>query len=284
MSVAVTGEPVAAKISDPAPGSELSSTIEIFVWNDAGAEQYWLWIGTSAGDNDIYSDRQSTNYRMFIYGLPNNGATLYVRLFSMFNGEWQYNDCTYTAYNPTAAALQSPTPGSSLTSASATFTWSDAGADQYWLWIGTSAGDNDIYSDSQGTNNEKLVNGLPKGGETLYMRLFSMFDGEWLHNDYTYTAYNLAPSVMQSPSPGSTLGLTSATFTWSNVGATQYWLWIGTSGAGSNDVYSDGQGTNNSKFIAILPGSGETLYVRLWSNFSGEWVYNDYTYTASGGR
>ncbi|MCP4111033.1 MAG: hypothetical protein GY749_36830, partial [Desulfobacteraceae bacterium] len=270
----------AAELSDPAPGSELSSTSVTFTWNDTGTDHYWLWIGTTGtGSKDIYSDGQGTNTSKMISGLPDSGETLYVRLHSQADGEWFYNDYTYTASASTAAEIQTPVPGTSLSSVTATFVWSNAGTEQYWLWIGTSEGSNDIYSDDQGTNNTKLITGLPDDGETLYVRLMSKTDGEWIYNDYTYTAFSAAASVIQTPTPGSSLSSTTATFTWSDAGAAQYWLWIGTS-QGDKDVYSDDQGTSNAKLITGLPSGGETLYVRLWSNFNGEWVFNDYTYTA----
>ena len=62
--------------------------------------------------------------------------------------------------------------------------------------------------------------------------------------------------------------------------AEQYWLRIGTTGAGSYDIYSAGQGVNTSRTVPGLPVSGETVYVRLFSMFGGKWVYNDYSYTA----
>ncbi|MCP4349458.1 MAG: hypothetical protein GY795_28590 [Desulfobacterales bacterium] len=182
---------------------------------------------------------------------------------------------------PTPAAILSPSPDSALTSASVTFTWSDAGAELYWLRIGTSGtGSNNVYSDNQSTNNAKLILSLPSSGETLYVRLMSKFNGEWLYNDYTYTAHTVTAAVMQNPTLGSALNSSTATFAWSDANAEHYWLWIGTSGTGSNNVYSDGQRTNNSKLIPSLPNNGETLYVRLWSQANGAWLYNDYTYIA----
>ena len=44
------------------------------------------------------------------------------------------------------AAMQTPTPGSTLTGSSVTFTWSaDADATAYWLDIGNVAGGNQYY-------------------------------------------------------------------------------------------------------------------------------------------
>ncbi|MCP4344034.1 MAG: hypothetical protein GY795_00730 [Desulfobacterales bacterium] len=277
-----------SEISSPVSGSALDSTSVTFTWNDTGASQYWLWVGTSAGSNDLYNEDQGTNTSVAVSGLPHDGETLYVRLWSKVSGEWGYSsDNTYNAcnYSSSVAAIQNPASGSVLASATETFTWNNSGATQYWLWIGTSSGVNDVYNENQGTNTSVDISGLPHSGETLYARLWSKVDGEWLCNsDYTYTACNHSSSVagVQSPASGSVLGSTSETFTWDNTGASQYWLWIGTS-AGSNDVYNGNQETNTSAVISGLPSSGETLYVRLWSKVSGTWLCDsDSTYTAVG--
>ena len=51
-----------------------------------------------------------------------------------------YNGYTYTEVTISAAAITSPTPGSTLTSASTTFTWNagSGGVTGYYLWVGTS--------------------------------------------------------------------------------------------------------------------------------------------------
>ncbi|MCP4105944.1 MAG: hypothetical protein GY749_10470 [Desulfobacteraceae bacterium] len=177
-----------AEIQAPTPGSALGSSSQTFTWDDTGVSGYWLWIGTSAGSHDVYSGNQGTDTSAAVSGLPANGETLYVRLWSQVDGVWIYNtDQTYTACDMTAG-IQSPTPGSTLGSASVTFTWNDSGASKYWLWVGTSAEGHDIYSGDQGTNTSKIVSDLPDNGETLYIRLWSVVDGYWLYNDYTYTA------------------------------------------------------------------------------------------------
>ncbi len=270
-----------AKLQTPLPGSALGSISENFTWNDSGASGYWLWIGTSEGDYDVYSANQGTGTSTVISDLPVNLETLYVRLWSKVNGVWIYNDYTYTAHSVTLGEMVNPSPGSVLGSISEAFTWTDAGADQYWLWVGTAPGSNDVYSDGQKTNNPIQIDDLPGNGETLYFRLHSYVDGKWFYNDHIYTACSITKTEMLSPVPMSVLTSTTETFTWNNTGA-QYWLWIGTT-LGNNDVYSGTQGTNNSKLITGLPDSGETLYVRLLSNINGEWLYNDYTYTAAGG-
>ncbi|MCP4105943.1 MAG: hypothetical protein GY749_10465 [Desulfobacteraceae bacterium] len=262
-----------AMIQSPITESSLSTT-ETFTWNNSGASQYWLWIGTSNGGHDVYSGDQGTNTTVTVTDLPGNGQTLYVRLWSVVNGEWRYNDYIYT--DP--AAIQSPAPGSKLSSTTVTFTWNDVGS-AYVLWVGSFPGDYDIYWGSNTTNTSETVSGLPDNGKRLYVRLCSFVNGKWLYSNYTYTATIDMRAQMQSPTPGSVLSSSSETFTWNDSGVSQYWLWVGTSAEG-HDVYSGDQGTDTSETVSDLPANGETLYVRLWSVADGDWLHNDYTYTA----
>ncbi|MCP4352881.1 MAG: hypothetical protein GY795_46110, partial [Desulfobacterales bacterium] len=268
-----------AVITDPVPGSVLTSTEVTFTWSDTGAEQYWLWIGSSEGTHDIYSGDQLTNTSKTLSDLSCNGETLYVRLSSKIGTDWISNDYTYTAPVIVAAEMQTPVQDSVLGSADVTFTWNDTGASHYWLWIGSSEGTYDIYSGDQLTNTSCTVSDLLCNGKTLYVRLFSKVCGEWLPNDYTYTAPVVEAAEMQTPVPGSVLGSGGATFTWNDTGVSQYWLWIGSS-EGTHDIYSGDQLANTSSTVSELPYNGETLYVRLSSKVCGEWLSNDYTYTA----
>jgi len=93
-----------------------------------------------------------------------------------------------------------------------------------------------------------------------------------------------APAIT-SPTPGTTLPGSTATFTWSaGTGVTQYQLWLGTTGVGSGNlgVYGPSASTPTSVTVTALPTSGVTVYVRLTWAVSGTWSAADYTYTASG--
>jgi hypothetical protein len=182
------------------------------------------------------------------------------------------------------AELTSPAPSSTLTSSTATFQWTGGiGAAQYWLYIGTSPGSFDILSRDMGTQLSTVVNNLPNGGQTLYVRLHSHISG-WQWNDYTLTA-GAAPqpqkAELTSPAPGSTLTSASHTFQWTGgVGVAQYWLYVGTT-PGSFDIVSRDAGTQLSTVVNNLPTNGQTLYIRLHSHI-GSWQWTDYTLTASG--
>jgi len=226
-----------------------------------------------------------TQLSTVVNGLPTNGQTLYIRLHSLINGAWQFNDYTLTAATqlaPVKAELVSPAPSSTLSSSTVSFEWTGGvNAALYWLNIGSTPGSFDIFSKSIGQNLSTVVAGLPTDGRTLYVRLYSHINGDWQFNDYTLTAAVLAPAKAQllTPAAGSTLTSSTLAFQWTGgVGATQYWLNVGSS-LGALDIANVDMGTQLSTVVAGLPTSGETIYVRLYSNIGG-WQFNDYTLTA----
>ena len=276
-----------ANITSPANGSTFTSSTVTFYWDaGAGVSEYYLYVGNSQGANDIYGGSQGLSRSRTVSNLPTDGRTVYARLWSLINGDWQYNDYTYRAFSSgggVKANITSPTPGSTFSSSTVNFTWdSGSGVSQYWLYIGSSQGGNDIYSQSQGTNRSVTVTGIPTDGRMIYVRLWSYLGNGWQSNDYTYRAYsNTAPvkAAITNPLNGSTLTSSSATFYWnSGVGVSEYFLYVGTC-SGCNNIYGQSQGTSLSRTVSGIPTSG-AVYVRLWSLINGGWQYNDYGYTA----
>jgi len=51
---------------------------------------------TGVGSYNLFNSTPITAIQASVTGLPTNGTTLYVRLYSMINGAWQYNDYIYT--------------------------------------------------------------------------------------------------------------------------------------------------------------------------------------------
>ncbi len=85
----------------------------------------------------------------------------------------------------------SPSPGSTLTSASTTFNWAagTGNVTAYYVWIGISPGTANIggYTPPPGTS---LTVTLPTTGATICVRLWTQINGTtMLYNDYTYTEY-----------------------------------------------------------------------------------------------
>ncbi len=96
-SLTVSTGPDKAKITSPASGSTLTSSSVTFTWSSGtGVSEYWLYVGSTPGSYDIYNKSQGTNLSTTITGLPTDGRTLYVTLFSAFGGGWPFNPYTYT--------------------------------------------------------------------------------------------------------------------------------------------------------------------------------------------
>jgi hypothetical protein len=187
-----------------------------------------------------------------------------------------------TATYTIASAILGPSPGTSFTGISTTFTWTTvSGATGYILSLGTTGvGSYNLYYSGSVTAHSASVSNLPNNGETIYARLTTNFNGTWVHADYTYKAGTLA--TLTTPTPGKTLPGSSATFTWTTVNtATGYILSLGSTGAGSYNLYYSGSVTATSATVNALPTNGETIYARITTNVNGTWEHIDYTYTAA---
>ena len=192
IAVSGTGTAVSATLTSPTPGAVLSGSPVNFSWKTSvGATAYSLWLGsTGVGSVNLYDSHAISATSVTVGGLPVNGATIYARLYTIFNGKAVYNDYTYTAATQVQAAITSPQPGSVLTGSAVTFSWSPAaGATAYSLWMGsTGVGSVNLYDSHAISATSVKVIGLPTNGETIYARLYAIFNGVAKSVDYTYTA------------------------------------------------------------------------------------------------
>jgi hypothetical protein len=274
-------------LTSPTPGSTLSGSSVTFTWSPAssGVQAYYLDVGTSSQVNEYYSQNQGLSTSMTVNGLPTNGSTIIVTVYSEFNGTWYNNQYTYTAFNPQsqAATMVSPANGSTFSGPSVTFAWNSVtGAQAYYLDVGTSSHVNQYYSQNQGLNTSVTVGGLPTNGSQVNVTLYTEFGGNWYSNLYIYTAESFTLASMATPSAGSPLSGQSQTFTWSaaSSGVQAYYLDVGTSSQ-VNYYYSQNQGLNTSATVSNLPVDGSTVYVTLYSQFNGTWYNNQYTFSAA---
>jgi hypothetical protein len=276
---------VPAAMVTPTDGSTLPTGPVTFTWSaGTGVSEAWIWVGTTVGGQDLYVNG-GAGVTTATAPLPSNGDPVYVRLWSFLSGGWAHHDYTYTAgMNGVPAAMDSPAPGSVLPGASATFNWTTGtGVAQAWLWVGTTPGGQDLYVNGGAGVTTATAPNMPINGSTVYVRLWSFLSGGWAHHDYTYTAAGTAgvPAVMVSPADGSTLSAGPVTFTWTTgTGVAEAWIWVGTT-PGGQDLYVNGGAGVTTATAPGLPTNGSTVYVRLWSFTSGEWLHHDYTYTAA---
>jgi predicted outer membrane repeat protein len=283
-----SGSAIPAFITLPAPSSKLGGTSVTFDWNPGNRATYFeLFVGTlGIGTSNLYNSGQTGATSATVSDLPSNGETVYVRLYSLIAGAWQYNSYTYTASgSATPATLTTPTPNTTtpLTGTSVTFDWNPGNTATYFeLFVGTlGIGTSNLYNSGETGATSATVSDLPSNGSKVYVRLYSLINGAWQYNDYTYVA--LSTAFITTPAPGSKLGGTSVTFDW-NPGsrATNFELFVGTLGIGTSNLYNSGDVGGTSLTVSDLPSNGETVYVRLYSLINGVWLYNSYTYKASG--
>jgi len=273
-------------IFNPVNGSTLASSTATFLWYpNASASNYWVDVGSTYGGNTyLQSGPLSGNgCGLTVKNLPTNGSTIYVTWWYEIGGSWSYTEYTYTAYGG-LGAITSPVNGSTLTGSSQVFTWSagaDAGA--YWIDAGSTPGGNNYFQSgslSSSTLSENVTN-LPTNGSTIYVTLYTYVGGQWQNNQYSYTASGSSSdlAVMQTPTPGTEIDGTQATFTWSaGIGASGYWLDIGST-SGGNDIYQSGNlGLQQNTTVYDLPNNGSQIYATLWTLINGQWYYNEYQY------
>jgi len=278
------GQSSPATMTSPASGSVLPGSSVTFTWTTGtGVSAYELYLGSTGGASNLYNSGSITDTSVTVNGLPMNGVNIYATLYSKINGAWVPTVYVYTeAGTIVLAMMTSPAPGSTLAGSSATFSWTaGTGPASYTLYVGTAIGASNIYNSGALTATSASVTGLPTTGAKLYVTLFSQINGAWKPVSYTYTqAGPPVPATLLSPAAGSTLPGTSATFTWSaGTLVDAYSLTLGTTGAGSSNLYNSGPITTTSVTVTALPLSGATVYATLSSQIGGVWQSQNYLYT-----
>ena len=282
-----------AGITSPVNNSTFTSSSATFTWNWVGATGYWIDVGSTPGGNQYFQSGNLGNVlTKTVNGLPTNGSTVYVTLYSLNYGVWFSNSYTYTASLSTLAVLTSPSPsgsilGSSEDGGSQAFTWAPGtNATAYWLDIGTGPGGNQYYQShslSSSTLTE-TVNGLPTNGSQIFVTLYSQIGGVWQNNAYNFYTINStsALATIQTPPPPGPLSGYQVTFTWnSDPNATAYWVDISNIAPGGNDLDQSGNlGTAQTLTVYNMPANGSTVYVTLYSLVGGQWLSTSATYTS----
>jgi subtilisin-like proprotein convertase family protein len=265
----------------PGSGATLPGATATFKWsNGTGVTEKWLSVGTTLGGTNIYHASQGTLNERTVSGLPTNGSMLYVRLWSRISGVWLYQDSPLRAADATMANMTSPANGSTLPAASATFTWTNPGVTEIWLYVGTNVGGANLYNATQGTGTSRTVTGLPVNGMPVYVRLWSRQGSVWRFIDYHYNAAATL-SQLVLPAANGTLPGATALFKWTDgAGVLEKWLYLGTS-PGAANLYNQTQGMSNERSVSGLPTNGSLVYVRLWSRTTAGWLYIDYTVRAA---
>jgi hypothetical protein len=279
-TIIISGVSTTAVLYFPAPSSTLTSTNVNFKWLPGStATQYWIDVGSSAGGNNYYQSGPLTtnNLGAVVDSLPNDGSTVYVTLYSFISGSWVSTPYTYNAVGGSnKAAISSPTAGSNLCGSCVTFTWNAVNPTPAGYWLEVTDGPNVYYNAavSSATTTVTVCN-LPTEGDqitvTLWTNVGTGASPIWISNQYTYYAVNAGTTlaIMSSPSNGTPISGTTATFTWTISSAAaacgdDYWMDIqsdlGTyqsGNLGSVNTFTPPSGT--------LPNDGSNVTVILYT-------------------
>ncbi len=297
-STSGTGGVTPSSLTYPTSGQQNVDPTKPFTWNaTTGAQGYEVTIGTSQGAADVV-DSGSLPASQTSWLVPTplpTGKTLYARLSTEISGQWQYQDISFTAA-ANSVAFTYPTAGQQNVDTTKPFSWSGASAAQgYRVTIGTSQGAADVVDSGSlpASQTSWLVPIQLPTGKTLYARLYTEISGQWQYQDISFTAASSSTSTSTSTSTGSgpftypsdgQQGVdTTKPFTWNLVGGAQaYRVTVGTS-AGGTDVADSGSlpATQSSWLMAVLPPTSMTLYARFYSEISGQWQYQDISFTAA---
>jgi hypothetical protein len=157
------------------------------------------------GAKEIYlenSDSSTTSTLLYMYRAKYNfsartaGTVTVDPRISITVAQYSNKTCTNTQKcvpqppHTGTVQMQTPTPGSTLSGNTETFTWSaGSGANAYWLDVGSAPGGNNYYqSGNLGNVLFTTGNTLPADGSQIYVTLYSLVNGQWLYNQYVYTS------------------------------------------------------------------------------------------------
>src|SRR4029077_4440674 len=148
----------------------------------------------------------------------------------------------------------------------------------YYLYVGTTAGANNLVNTGEIHQTSWLAGNLPPG-QTLYARIWTKLDGVWRSADITFKAA-VQPATVIFPANGAVGADMTAPIRWTTVPNVQaYFVYVGTT-LGASNLVSSGETAQTSYLAAGLP-AGQTLYLRLWTKVNGVWASVDSTFTAA---
>ena len=276
-----------ANLTSHTYGEVLDNIEQTFEWTDVGADRYTLFFGTSQGGRELFTKYVNSGQSITVDGLPSDGSTVWLRLWSLTGSVWNYNDYEFTSasspININYVSLTSHSYGEVLDNIEQTFEWTDLGADRYTLFFGTSQGGRELFTKYVNSGQSITVDGLPSDGSTVWLRLWSLTGSVWNYNDYEFTSasspININYVSLTSHSYGEVLDNIEQTFEWTDLGADRYTLFFGTS-QGGRELFTKYVNSGQSITVDGLPSDGSTVWLRLWSLTGNVWNFNDYEFAA----
>jgi hypothetical protein len=263
---------LAAQITYPADGAVGADLSQAIQWTPvANVQAYYLYVGSTLGANDLVNTGEIQRTSYVATTLP-PGQTVFARLYTFAGGVWLYTDSTFSA--APISTITYPANGATNADLSKPIQWTTvANAQAYYLYVGSTLGTNDIVNTGEIQRTSYVSTNLPFG-QTVYVRLYTLAGGAWLHADSTFSATSTATATITYPANGATNADLSQPIQWTAVaGAQAYYLYVGST-LGTNDLVNTGEIQRTSYASANIP-IGQTVYVRLYTLLGGAWLHAD---------
>ncbi|GJQ59598.1 MAG: DUF1566 domain-containing protein [Candidatus Scalindua sp. AMX11] len=279
----------APEITNPAPGSLLTTTTVSFEWDVGTVEDlYRLHIGTTGrGSKNFLTKNEITTTSYVVTGIPLTGETVYVRLWWRNGDTWYNSDYTYrTQSGGNQAPIADDDTVTTVVDVPVTIdviagdSDPDGTVDPATVFIISDPINGTAFANSDGT-----VDYVPYAG---YLGIdafrYTVDDNLGATSNEATVTVTVDPAdtpTMKSPVPDSTLTTASVSFEW-NAGTEEdlYRLHVGTTGPGSKDILKKNELETTTYVVHGIPVNGNTIYVRLWWRISNTWDFADYVYQA----
>ena len=258
---------VSASMLSPSNNASAVQNPVQFTWSTAsGASCYYLYVGTTLGAKDVIDSGQIPGTQL---SRSLNPGTYYARVYTLINANWYVSsDITFTvAPPPSPAQLTFPVNGATQVTPTLTFNWTSiAGAQCYYLYVGSAPGLKDVYDGGQTTATSATVRLSPF--TQYYARLYTEINNKWIYApDISFTT--TLQSSLTSPANGSSFtGSLPVSFAWAPIsGAAASYLYVGTT-PGAKDVIDTGAIASTQYSRSVPAGA---YYARIYTEFGQSW-------------
>jgi len=271
-----------ATLTYPVNGSTDANAAQPIQWTSiSSAQAYYLFVGTSPGASNLINSGEIHQTSYPATNLP-VGQTLYARLWTQVGDIWRYSDSSFSA-SILAAVFVAPAPGQPNVPGSVTLQWSTvAGAQCYYLYVGTTAGASDVVNSGETTQTSYTIQNLADG-RLLFARIWTNLNGTWRFTDLSFTTGNLGADFMYPPSnvQATTPTSTVATITWTTNVAADSRVDYGLTTSYGQFSTDAGLVTTHSLTLSALT-AGTTYHYRVTSTTaSASAASSDLTFTTS---
>jgi hypothetical protein len=257
-------------------GDDKTDPATEFGWHRLyGVTCYYLYVGTAPGKKDIINSGETLRTSWANTPLA-GGTTYYVRIHTKMSGVWYSR--SYTINTDDLSLLTNPRDNQGSTDPATGFTWMPvAGAEKYYLYVGSTPGARDVVNGGETTQLKLGSRALP-GGVPLYARMWVKKNGAWRYRDSAFTT-RASPRFI-FPKPGQVGVSSSAQFKWTPVaGAGNYTLSIGTT-PGADDVVAATTTSDTELGVTGLPPA-VALYATITSWVDGVEVAGQAVFTTN---